>query len=93
MPTYVTLLKWTDQGRKEVAGLPDRVAQVSEQAEKMGVRPLAQLVTMGRYDQVILLDAPDDEAVAKVMLLVAGRGNAETETLRGWTMDEVRGLL
>lgn len=93
MPTYVALVKWTDQGRREVANVADRIEGIRHEAEKMGVKPVIQLVTMGRYDQVVVAEAPDDETMAKVLLMVAGRGNAETETLRGWTPDEVRGLL
>jgi uncharacterized protein with GYD domain len=48
---------------------------------------------MGRFDQIVISEAPNDEAVAKVAMLVAGRGNAGTETLRAFTMDEVRKLL
>ena len=93
MPTYVVLVKWTDQGRREVADVADRIAQTTQAAEKMGVKPVAQLVTMGRYDQVVVAEAPDDETMAKVLLMVAGRGTAETETMRAWTTDEVRGLV
>ena len=50
-------------------------------------------MTMGRFDQIVVTEAPDDESVAKLLMIVAGRGNAVTETLRGFTMDEVRRLL
>jgi uncharacterized protein with GYD domain len=42
---------------------------------------------------VAVLDAPDDETMARMLLMVAGRDNAETETLRAWTVDEVRNLV
>ncbi|WP_084963159.1 GYD domain-containing protein [Thermoactinospora rubra] len=93
MPTYVTLLRWTDQGRRDVATLPDRVEQVKQRFEEMGGRLLGVFVTMGQYDQVALGEAPDDETMAKLAFLIAGRGNATTETLRCFSMDEVRQLL
>jgi uncharacterized protein with GYD domain len=93
MPTYVVLVKWTEQGRRDVGTLVDRARRVREQAEKLGVKPIAQLVTMGRYDQIVVSEAPDDETMAKVVLMVAGQGNAVTETLRSFTMDEVGQLL
>lgn len=93
MPIYVQLIKWTDQGRKAVESLPDRVDAVTSQIEQMGVKVLGHYLTMGRYDQVAIAEAPDDETVAKISVLIAGRGNATTETLRGFTMDEVRKLL
>jgi uncharacterized protein with GYD domain len=48
---------------------------------------------MGRFDQVAAVEAPDDETAGKMLVIIAERGNAITETLRGFTMDEMRGLL
>lgn len=93
MPTYVALVKWTEQGRQKVATIADRIGEVAQQGEQMGVKTIGHYVTMGRFDQVAVLDAPDDETMARMLLMVAGRGNAETETLRAWTVDEVRNLV
>ena len=48
---------------------------------------------MGRFDQIAAVEAPDDETAAKMLMVIAERGNASTETLRAFTMDEVRSLL
>lgn len=93
MAVYVTLIKWTDQGRKEVATLPDRIDAVTKRVEQAGGKVLGNYVTMGRFDQVAITQAPDDETVAKLALMIAGRGNATTETLRGFNADELRKLL
>jgi uncharacterized protein with GYD domain len=93
MPIYVQLIRWTDQGRKAVDTLPDRVDSVTNRLEGMGVRVIGNWVTMGQYDQIAIAEAPDDETVAKIAVLIAGRGNAVTETFRCFTMDEVRNLL
>ena len=93
MATYVTLIKWTDQGRKEVGSLPDRIDAVTKRVEQAGGTVVGNFVTMGRFDQVAITEAPDDETVAKLALAIAGRGNATTETLRGFTSDELRKLL
>ncbi|HXA43324.1 MAG TPA: GYD domain-containing protein [Candidatus Solibacter sp.] len=94
MPTYVQLLKWTDQGRKNAATIADRVDEVVKRSEaEFGVKVIGAYVTMGQYDQVVISEAPNDEAIAKVAMLVAGRGNATTETVRAFTMDEVRALV
>ncbi len=94
MPTYIQLLKWTDQGRKNAATVADRVEEVSRRAQAdFGINIVGAYVTMGRYDQIVISEAPNDEAIAKVAMLVAGRGNAITETVRAFTTDEVRGLL
>lgn len=92
MATYVTLITWTDQGRKEVATLPDRIDAVAKRVAEAGGKVIGNFITMGRFDQVAIVEAPDDETAAKLALVVAGRGNAITETLRGFSTDEVRKL-
>ena len=92
MPTYISLIKWTDQGRKAASDLPDRVEQVSKRVEQLGGKQIGNWLTMGRFDQIAVVEAPDDETAAKMLMIVAERGNASTETLRGFTMDEVRSL-
>ncbi|MCO6009456.1 GYD domain-containing protein [Actinoallomurus purpureus] len=54
---------------------------------------LGAYLSMGRYDQIVLIEAPDDEVAAKFAVFVAGRGYAETETLRCFSMDETLSLL
>jgi uncharacterized protein with GYD domain len=93
MPVYISLIKWTDQGRTKASDLPNRVAEVDKRIEAMGGKSIGNWLTMGRYDQVAVAEAPDDETAAKLLMVVAERGNAVTETLRAFTMDEVRGLL
>jgi uncharacterized protein with GYD domain len=93
MPVYVTLINWTDQGRKNVNTLPDRAAEVTKRVQAAGAKIIGNYVCMGRYDQVSIVDAPDDETIAKLAMTIAGRGNASTETLRCFDMDEVRKLI
>jgi uncharacterized protein with GYD domain len=93
MPVYVQLMKWTEQGRKNAETLPDRVDAVQKRVQDAGVKILGHYVTMGQYDQIVICEAPDDETVGKITLMVAGRGNVATETCRAFTIDEVRALL
>jgi uncharacterized protein with GYD domain len=93
MATYISLITWTDQGRSKASSLPDRVAEVDKRIESMGGKTVGNWVTMGRFDQVAVVEAPDDETAARMLMVVAERGNAVTETLRAFTMDEVRGLV
>ena len=92
MAIYITLIKWTDQGRAKVDSLPERVGQVDKRVEALGGKVLGNYLTMGRFDQISVTEAPDDETAAKLLLIIAGRGNATTETLRAWTMEEAKGL-
>jgi len=93
MPIYITLMKYTDQGRKDIASLPDRAEAVGKRVEQAGGKVLGNYVTMGRFDQISVTEAPDDETAARLLLIIAGRDNVVTETLRGFTMEEVRELL
>lgn len=93
MPVYITLITWTDQGRAAAKSLPDRVAEVTKRLEARGAKMIGNWCTMGRFDQVAVVEAPDDETAASLAIEVAGRGNAVTETLRGFSMDEVRKLV
>jgi uncharacterized protein with GYD domain len=93
MAVYITLIKWTDQGREKVGSLPDRVQEVEKRLADNGASNIGNWVTMGQYDQVAVVDAPDDATAGKLALMIAGRGNAITETMRAFSMDEVRGML
>jgi len=93
MPIYITLMKYTDQGRKDIASLPDRAEAVGKRVEQAGGKVLGNYVTMGRFDQISVTEAPDDETAARLLLIIAGRDNVVTETLRGFTMEQVRHLL
>jgi uncharacterized protein with GYD domain len=93
VPVYISLIKWTDQGRSKASSLPDRVAEVDKRIESLGGKSIGNWFTMGRFDQIAVVEAPDDETAAKMLVIVAERGNASTETLRAFTMDEMRGLI
>ena len=93
MPTYISLCSWSQQGIENVkdslAGL-----DVARKAFKAAGADLKQFyMTMGRYDFVILSEAPDEATVAKAALAVGKAGNARTETFRAFTEDEYRKLL
>ena len=93
MPTYVTLVNWTDQGRAKAGSLPDRSDEVAKRIEAAGGKLVGNWLTMGRFDQVSIVEAPDDETAAALLVIIAERGNASTETLRAFTMDETRTIV
>jgi len=93
VPIYISLIKWTDQGRSKASSLPERVGEVDKRIQALGGRSIGNWLTIGRFDQISVVEAPDDDTAAKLLMIVAERGNAITETLRAFTMDEVRGLL
>ena len=90
MPIYVVLSNFTEQGRTDVKGTSDRLERLAPVAEKLGVKVLANAITMGQYDVVTVMDAPDDATIAKVIGTVLSRGYVTTQTMRGFTADEFR---
>lgn len=92
MPTYVTLIHYTEQGVKTFKDLSSRLEETRKAGDALGAKLVAYYLTMGRYDAMVISEAPDDETVAKLALRAAGRGNVRTETLRAFDEDEAKRL-
>ncbi len=90
MPTYIALLKWTGQGIGNVKDSPSRLDAGRKAFKKIGVKIKDTYLTMGRYDLVCMIDAPNDEAFATAMLTLGSQGNVQTETLKAFTEDQYR---
>ncbi|HEX59460.1 MAG TPA: GYD domain-containing protein [Methanomicrobia archaeon] len=88
MPIYVMITRLTDEGRKTVRDRPERIKEVNEEVEKMGAKVLAQYLVFGPYDFVNILEAPDNETVAKIAIALGARGTIETMTLPAIPVDE-----
>lgn len=81
MPLYVMLTNLTDEGRKTVKDKPDRIKEVNREVEAMGVKILSQYSLLGPYDFLNILDAPNNEAIARVAVELGARGTLTTLTL------------
>lgn len=93
MPTYIALLKWTSQGISAAKDSPKRLDAGREAFKKMGVQIKDTYLTMGRYDLVCIIEAPDDATYAKAVLGLGTQGNVSTETLKAFTEDEYRQIV
>ena len=93
MPTYVTLVNWTSKGIEHVKESPGRLDKVKAAFKAAGGEVKAYYMTLGRYDGVLISEAPTDEVHAKVVLTVASTGNVSTQTLKAFTEDEYRRIL
>lgn len=93
MPTYILLINYTQQGIENIKAGPGRLEVAKEAAKAMGGEIKGFYLTMGRYDLVALVEAPNDEAVAKLVLAFGSGGAIRTETLRAFTEDEYRQLI
>ena len=88
MPTYVMLTTLTDEGRKTVKENPRRIKEVNKEVEAMGVKILAQYALLGPFDFVNILEAPSNEAIAKVAIELGARGTIQTMTMAAMTLDD-----
>lgn len=93
MPTFITLGNYTEQGISKIKQSPDRLDEARTALQELGVEIKLFYLTMGRYDLVTVVEAPDDETAAKALLAIGVQGNVRTETLRAFTEDEFRELV
>jgi uncharacterized protein with GYD domain len=93
MPTYVCLIRFTDQGIRNIKDTVKRGDAAMAEAEKMGMKIVEELWTMGAYDGVVTLEAPDDETMSAFILKVGSLGNIKNETLRAFRRKEMESIL
>jgi len=93
MPTYIVLLRYTQQGIGDIKESPKRLDAAKQAFRAMGAELKQWYLVMGQYDAVVIGEAPDDETVMKLALSIGARGAIRTETLRAFTEDEYRKLI
>jgi uncharacterized protein with GYD domain len=96
MATFITTLHFTEQGIKAVRDTCDRAAAFKATAKKMGVKVTGMYWTLGAFDDVILLEAPDEETATSALLHLGSLGNLRTQTARAFDaaqMQKILGLL
>ncbi len=93
MPTYITLMNWTDQGVRTAPETVQRRDQADALAQKHGARIEQVYWTVGPYDIVAILDAPDDESATAMLLELGSQGNLRTTTLRAYGREEMSGII
>jgi Uncharacterized conserved protein len=93
MPTYVMLTNLTADGVRTLKNNPGRVAEVNKEVEQIGVKVLAQYATLGQYDFVTIVEAPDAQTMAKVSVELGSRGTMTSQTLTAIAADDLAGSL
>ena len=93
MAMYVSLLQFTEQGIRNVKDTIKRGTAATAEAEKMGAKVTDSFWTMGAYDVVLLLDAPNDETVSAFSLKIGALGNVKSQTMRAFSRKEMEGIL
>ncbi|HJZ12703.1 MAG TPA: GYD domain-containing protein [Acidobacteriota bacterium] len=90
MPTYISFLRYTEQGIKNIKESPSRLDAVRKAFQEAGAQLKEFYLLMGQYDALCIAEAPDEETVARLMLNIGMKGNVRTETTRAFTESEFR---
>jgi uncharacterized protein with GYD domain len=93
MPTYVTLIHWTEQGIKNFRDSTQRAKDFRDAVDKAGGKVRELLWTVGEYDIVSVVDFPDDETLTASLLQVGALGNIRTSTMRAFDADQMAAVI
>ncbi len=93
MPTFVSLINWTDQGVRTFSDTVNRSNAVADAAKRMGGSLEHVYWTVGQYDLVTVSEFPDDEAATAFLLGLSSQGNVRTQTLRAYGADEMTRII
>ena len=93
MPTYISLVNYTQKGIENVKESPQRLDAAKKAFKEMGAELKEFYLVMGRYDMILVSEAPNDETVAKAALALGSLGNVRTESFRAFKEDEYRKIV
>ena len=88
MSTYIMLSTLTGEGARTLRSKPGRIAEVNKDVEEMGAKIVGQYATLGRFDFVNIIEAPDLNTAAKVSIALSARGSVRIETLTAMPIQE-----
>jgi uncharacterized protein with GYD domain len=88
MALYIMLSQLTDAGAETITKHPARIKEVNKELEAFGAKVLAQYATLGRFDFVNVVEAPDNAAIARVSAELSSRGSIRIETLAAMPIDD-----
>ena len=93
MPKYISLVKYTSKGVENIKESPKRLDAVKNLCESMNAKVEGVYLTMGRYDIILIVDAPNPETAAKILLTTTSGGAVSTETLTAFSEEEYRNII
>ncbi len=88
MARYLMMSNLTDGGRKTIKANPERILEVNKEVETMGVKIIAQYVVLGDFDFLTILEAPNNEAIAKVAIELGARGTLNPKTVAAIKLED-----
>ena len=89
MPLYLMLSQLSEKGIQTLNSNPARLREVNRDVEELGARVLHQWASLGEYDFVNVVEAPDDLTIAKLSVKLGARGSVKFETLPLVAVDEL----
>ncbi|MHB0867456.1 MAG: GYD domain-containing protein [Thermoleophilia bacterium] len=89
MPVYVALSKLTEEGSRTIKTNPDRIREVNQDVESMGVKILSQYALLGQYDFINILEAPDNDTIVRMSVEIGSRGSVQMQTLPAVPIDQL----
>jgi uncharacterized protein with GYD domain len=93
MPTYIMLLRWTEQGVGRIKESPSRLDAFKQALQQAGGTLKSFYMVTGQYDMVATVDVPDEKTIAKLALSQGSKGSTRTETLRAFDEEEYRKII
>jgi len=93
MPTFITLANWTEEGMRNIKESPARLDEFKRAAEELGCEVKGFYLVTGKYDIVLITEAPSGDTVAKLALATGGKGAVRTETLRAFSEQLYRTMI
>ncbi len=93
MPTYIILMKLTDEGVKAIKEAPQRIEEGIKAQEAMGGKLIGFYLVMGEYDYVGIGEAPNDETATRFALALGSQGYLRTTTLKAFPREEIAGII
>jgi uncharacterized protein with GYD domain len=93
MPTYLLFSTLTAEGRRSLHANPDRVLRVNTEIEQLGCKVIAQYATIGEFDFVTIIEAPDSETVANVSIGLGRRGTVNVTSMPLLSVETLRATL
>jgi uncharacterized protein with GYD domain len=88
MPIYILLSRLSQQGVATLKSNPDRLREVNHDVEELGAKVLHQWATLGEWDFINIVEAPDTATIARVSVTLGARGSTKIQTLSALTIDE-----
>ena len=87
LPSFVVLGNWTDQGIRDVKAAPERIKTTHSMVAKAGGK-MTLYYTLGKYDFVMIVEVPNDDAIMAILLCLGSMGNVRTVSMKAWTEEE-----